>query len=179
MTEAQPGRRARIIESATALLKSQGLHGWSMEQVATSAHCAKGLVHYHFGSRSALLAAVIGGMARKRLARRITALQAGGTAALDALWQALRQDAQDGVSRAWIEAGLDGDQALRGAMTPDQGELDAFSMACSAAMELPPLAPRRAFTMLLLLDAVEAALVRGAPEPEVRDAYDRVWLGMM
>jgi hypothetical protein len=46
-------------------------------------------------------------------------------------------------------------------------------------MELPPLSPQRALTTLFLLDALEAALVRGAPEGEVRDAYDRVWLGMM
>ena len=179
MTDTLPERRARIVQSATALLTSMGLHRWSVEQVATGAGCAKGLVHYHFGTRTALLAAVISAMARGRMARRVAALAPRGTLALDGLWTVLREDVREGVSRAWLEAGLDGNQDLRGAMAPDQGELDAFAMACSAAMELPPLAPRRALMVLLLLDALEAALVRGAPETEVREAYERVWLGMM
>jgi hypothetical protein len=83
------------------------------------------------------------------------------------------------VSRAWLEAGLDNGGELRNAMAPSDSELQQFAAASSAAMELPALPPTRAATLLLLLDALEAALVRGAPEGEVREAYDRVWLGMM
>lgn len=179
MTAPPPERRARIIATAGALLASHGVHGWSVEQVAAGAGCAKGLVHYHFGTRAALLAAVVDTMARGRMARRVAALAPGGTAALDALWMVLRDDASTGVSRAWLEAGLDSAPEIRGAMAPSDTELGQFAAASSAAMELPPLQSNRAATLLLLLDALEAALVRGAPTAEVREAYDRVWLGMM
>ncbi|HET7602281.1 MAG TPA: helix-turn-helix domain-containing protein [Gemmatimonadales bacterium] len=165
--------------TAGALLASHGIHGWSVEQVAAGAGCAKGLVHYHFGTRAALLTAVVDEMARGRMARRSAALAPGGTAALDALWAVMRDDASTGVSRAWLEAGLDGSAGIRHVMAPSDTELQQFAAASSAAMELPNLPPRRAATLLLLLDALEAALVRGAPGTEVREAYDRVWLGMM
>jgi AcrR family transcriptional regulator len=167
------------VATAAALLASHGMHGWSVEQVAAGAGCAKGLVHYHFGTRVALLAAVVDEMARRRMARRSAALAPGGTAALDALWAVLREDAGAGVSRAWLEAGLDNGGELRNAMAPSDSELQQFAAASSAAMELPALPPNRAATLLLLLDALEAALVRGAPMAAVREAYDRVWLGMM
>lgn len=179
MTAPPTERRARIIESARALLTSHGLHGWSVEQVAAGAGCAKGLVHYHFGTRTALLAAVVAALARERMARRIAALSPGGTAALDALWVVLCEDAGAGRSRAWLEVGLDDSSEIRGAMAALDAELQQFAATSSAAMELPTQSPSRARTLLLLLDALEAALVRGAPEPEVREAYDRVWLGMM
>jgi AcrR family transcriptional regulator len=179
MTTSPVERRTRIVESAGALLASHGLHGWSVEQVALSAGCAKGLVHYHFGTRAALLEAAIDAMARGRMARRIAALSPGGTAALAALGAVLREDASAGLSRPWLEAGLDGGAANRRVQTPSEAELLEFAAASSAAMELPALPANRARTLLLLLDALEAALVRGAPEGEVREAYDRVWLGMM
>jgi AcrR family transcriptional regulator len=179
MTASPTERRARIVESAGTLLASHGLHGWSVEQVAVSAGCAKGLVHYHFGTRAALLEAVVDAMGRGRMARRIAALSLGGTAALDALWAVLREDVSAGLSRAWLEAGLDGSAGIRRALAPSDGELHEFAAASSAAMELPPLAPNHAITLLLLLDALEGALARGAPELEVREAYDRVWLGLM
>ena len=179
MTASQPERRSRIIATAGTLLTSHGLHGWSVEQVAAGAGCAKGLVHYHFGTRTALLAAVVDEMACRRMARRSAALAPGGTAALDALWAVLREDAGAGVSRAWLEAGLESGPEIRGAMAASVTELQQFAAASSAAMELPALPPNRAATLLLLLDALEAALVRGAPMAAVREAYDRVWLGLM
>lgn len=179
MTAAPAERRGRIVATAKALFTSHGLHGWSVEQVATGAGCAKGLVHYHFGTRAALLAAVIDEMARGRMARRCAALAPRGTAALDALWKVLYEDADSGVSRAWLEAALDSTPEIRGVMAPSDTELQQFATASGAAMELPPLPTDRAATLLLLLDALEAALVRGAPTAEVREAYDRVWLGMM
>jgi AcrR family transcriptional regulator len=179
VTASQPERRARIVATARALLASHGLHGWSVEQVAAGAGCAKGLVHYHFGTRAALLTAVVEELARGRMARRCAALAPRGTVALDALWVVLREDASAGVSRAWLEAGFDGAAEIRRVMAPLDGELQQFAAASSAAMELPQLSPGRAATLLLLLDALEAALVRGAPAVEVREAYDRVWLGMM
>jgi AcrR family transcriptional regulator len=172
-------RRARIAGAARTLLSEHGVRGWSVDDVARTAGCAKGLVHYHFATRDGLLVAVLEQLAAERLAQRTAALAAGGTAALDALWRVMRNDAASGVSRAWSEAGLQGDPAIQRAMRPAADVLDAFAVNAGAALVVAPLRRPQALTLLLLLDGLEAALVRGAPEAEVRDAFDRVWLGMM
>jgi len=173
------GRRARIMEAAESLLMQHGLHGWSVEQVARTAECAKGLVHYHFGTRAALLAAVAGAMGQQRIEQRVRALAPRGTSALDALFAVLQQDAREGRSKAWLELGLNGAAGIHAAMTPSAEQLDRFAAAGGAALEMPPLRPDRARALLLVLDGLEAGLVRGARHPDVREAYDQVWLAML
>jgi AcrR family transcriptional regulator len=173
------GRRARIMEAAESLLMQHGLHGWSVEQVARAAECAKGLVHYHFGTRAGLLAAVAGAIGQQRIEQRVHALALRGTAALDALFAVLRQDAEDGRSKAWLELGLNGAAELHAAMAPSAEQVDMFAAAGGAALEMPPLRPDRARALLLVLDGLEAGLVRGARQADIREAYDRVWLAML
>lgn len=172
-------RRARILDAAVAVLAKHGMDGWSMERVAQAADCAKGLVHYHFRSRDALLAAVGQTLAARRIERREQALAPRGTAALDALWRVLREDTRDGRAAAWLVLGLNGASAVRQAMMPPAPLLDRFAAAAGVALEGEPLASRSAHALLLVLDGFEAALVRGAPEADVREAYDRVWLAML
>jgi AcrR family transcriptional regulator len=172
-------RRARIAGAARGLLAERGVHGWTVEDVARVAGCAKGLVHYHFVTRDGLLVTVLGQVAAERMTRRTGALAAGGTAARDALWRVMRDDAASGLSRAWFEAGLSDDAALQRAMRPSSETVEAFAVNAGAVLVAPPLPSVQARTLLLLLDGLEAALVRGAPENEARDAFDRVWLGMM
>jgi AcrR family transcriptional regulator len=150
-----------------------------VEQVARTAECAKGLVHYHFGTRAALLAAVAGAMGQQRIEQRVRALAPRGTSALDALFAVLQQDAREGRSKAWLELGLNGAAGIHAAMTPSAEQLDRFAAAGGAALEMPPLRPDRARALLLVLDGLEAGLVRGARHPDVREAYDQVWLAML
>lgn len=173
------GRRSSIQAAAEELIVQHGVHGWSMEQVAQAAGCAKGLVHYHFGSRAAMLASVAAALGHQRMAGRIRVFALRGTAALDALWQVLRADATAGRSRAWLELGLDGAADIRSAMIPTATELDAFAAASGGALEMPPLEPARARALLFILEGLEAGLVRGALEADVREAYDRIWLAML
>jgi hypothetical protein len=44
---------------------------------------------------------------------------------------------------------------------------------------MPPLEPARARALLLILDGLESGHVRGAPEADAREAYDRIWLAML
>ncbi len=172
-------RRARIVAAAEGLLIAKGLHGWSMDQVAREAGCAKGLVHYHFGTRAALLAAIAGELARDQITRRTAALRRRGTRALDDLWLLMQEDAARGASRAWLELGLESAAEIREAMGFAAGELSAFGVACGEALEFPPVREDRATTLLLVLDALEAALARGAKKEAAREAYDRIWLAML
>lgn len=173
------GRREKIMAAAESLLMQYGLHGWSVEQVARSAGCAKGLVHYHFGTRAALLAAITEVLGRERLERRIHALAPRGTAALDALWVVMREDVGRGISKAWLELGLGDSPDVRRATEPAAALLDAFAAASGAALESAPLTRERAMALILLLDGLEAGLARGAREVDLREAYDRVWLAML
>ncbi len=52
------GARERILEAATAVLKSEGFAGTTLSKVAESAGESKALITYHFGSKDGLVGAV-------------------------------------------------------------------------------------------------------------------------
>jgi len=174
-----PDRRTRILGAAKSMLVRHGLEGWSVERVAREAGCAKGLVHYHFKSRDLLLAAVAAELGRARMQQRLAALAMRGTAALDELWATMLAHADDGTASAWLQLGLRPGAAVRTALEPPAEFVTAVGRASGAAMEMPPLTDETARTLLLVLDGLEAALVRGAPRADVRNAYDRVWLALL
>lgn len=174
-----PDRRTRILGAAKSMLVQHGLEGWSVERVAREAGCAKGLVHYHFTSRDQLLAAVAADLCLARLRQRLTALAVRGTAALDALWATMLAHAEDGTAAAWLQLGLQPGSAVRAALAPPPELVTALGRASGAAMEMPPLSDETARALLLVLDGLEAALVRDAPRADVRNAYDRVWLALL
>src|SRR5437667_4219468 len=79
-----------------------------------------------------------------------------GTAGLDACWEELRRQAEDGTARAWISlcsAGLI-DRSARNA---------AFEDAAREAV----------------VDGCAVALATGVPLADARDAYDALWLTLL
>lgn len=54
-----PDARSALLEAATALFASRGFSGVSVRDIATRAKVNHGLVHRHFGSKEALLRAVM------------------------------------------------------------------------------------------------------------------------
>ena len=54
----------RIVEATIALLQERGATGTTTDRVAVAAGCAKGLVHYHFGSKASLWSAVLEDLAK-------------------------------------------------------------------------------------------------------------------
>ena len=149
--------RATILTAAVHTLQREGLDGFTLDAVARRGGVVKGLVVYHYGSRNRLLRAA----AARLVTQRDTALQAvltpGATVkALDACWEELRRQAEDGTTRAWLAVCAAG-------LVDRSSDGGGFEAAARTA----------------LLDGCAVALAAGAPLADVRDAYDALWLSLL
>ncbi len=149
--------RSAILAAAVQALKRNGLEGFAIEQVARRAAVAKGLVLYHFRSRNRLLglcAAQIAGERRRRLTKILEG--AAGAAAVDACWEELRCQQEDGLARAWL--------GLSAAGIIDRSHDDERFEEIARE---------------LLFDGCAAALASGVPLPELKDAFNASWLALL
>src|SRR5207247_10046894 len=100
-----PGSLAAAAEN----MQRGGVETFTLEAVAQRAGVVKGLILYHYASRSRLLQAAASQIAESRTAAITRVLSsASGTAALDACWEELRRQAADGTARAWLPLGAAG-----------------------------------------------------------------------
>jgi AcrR family transcriptional regulator len=149
--------RSGILAAAVETLHRGGVESFTLEAVAQRAGVVKGLILYHYASRSRLLRAAATQIAESRTAAITRVLSgASGTAALDACWEELRRQAEDGTARAWL--------SLCGAGLIDRSANNGgFEGAARDA----------------LIDGCAAALASGVPLADVRDAYDALWLALL
>ena len=149
--------RSGILAAAVETLQRGGVETFTLEAVAQRAGVVKGLILYHYASRSRLLQAAASQIAESRTAAITRVLSsASGTAALDACWEELRRQAEDGTARAWL--------SLCAAGLIDRSANNAgFEAAARDA----------------LIDGCAAALASGVPLADVRDAYDALWLALL
>lgn len=149
--------RSSILAAAVQVLQRGGVEGFTLDAVARRAGVVKGLVLYHYASRGRLLRAAAAQVAAARAAALERALASGaGTAAVDACWEELRHQAENGTTRAWLSlcaAGLI-DRSAR------KGEFE------DAARQS-------------ILDGTAVALSTDVPLADVRDAYDALWLSLL
>jgi len=149
--------RSTILAAAVQILQRTGVEGFTLEAVARRAGVVKGLVLYHYASRGGLLKTAAAQIAASRAAALDRALaSAPRSEALDACWEELRRQTEDGTTRAWLSlcaAGLI-DQSARNAEFED------------AARES-------------IMDGTAVALSTGVPLADVRDAYDALWLALL
>ena len=100
---------ARLLDAAERLFAESGLEGISLRSVAAAAGVNSAAVHYHFGSRQALVEAV--------LLRRVEAIQERRRELLAALPETDGPGALRGIVEAlalpWAEVALDGGRAGR------------------------------------------------------------------
>ena len=149
--------RANILAAAVQTLQRGGVEGFTLDAVARRAGVVKGLVLYHYASRGRLLRAAAAQIAASRSAALRRALgSAPGTAGLDACWEELGRQAEDGTARAWLSLSAAGfiDRSARNATFED------------AARES-------------IIDGAAVALATGVPVADVRDAYDALWLALL
>ena len=149
--------RAGILSAAVQTLQRAGVEGFTLEAVARRAGVVKGLVLYHYGSRARLLRAAASQIEGSRDAALTKALAAGsGMQGVDACWEELRRQAEDGTGRAWLSlcsAGLI-DRSAR------NGRLDETARGA-------------------LVDGCAIALASGVPLTDARDAYNGLWLALL
>lgn len=149
--------RSAILSAAVLTLQRSGLEGFTLDAVARRAGVVKGLVLYHFSSRGRLLRAAASQITDARAAAIRTALTSRpGMAAVNACWDELRRQAEDGTARAWLglcSAGLV-DRSAR-----NEGFEDAARSA--------------------VVDGCALALAAGVPLGDARDAYTALWLALL
>lgn len=167
--------RENILSAARIVLTRGDLAGWTMAQVADEAGCAKGLVHYHFKTKAALLRDVAAAIKLGRSEARIGALGGEGTAALDSLWQVMKRETTSGEFRTWLGLLALDEKELRGILHRRSGS--GLGKAAARALALPTVPPDG--FLEAILDGFQIALMSGADSGELRDAYDRFWLGLL
>ena len=148
--------RSSIITAAVLTLQRGGVEGFTLDAVARRAGVVKGLVLYHYGSQGRLLRMAATQIDNQRTAGLRRVLTGGGTAAVDACWEELRRQNEDGTARAWLSSCAAG---LIDRSTKNEG----FEEAARTA----------------LIDGCAVALASGVPLADVRDAYNALWLALL
>jgi AcrR family transcriptional regulator len=149
--------RAGILSAAMQTLQRSGVEGFTLDAVARRAGVVKGLVLYHYASRARLLRAAATQIADSRDSALTKALASGsGMQGVDACWEELRRQAEDGTARAWLSlcaAGLI-DRSARNHRLED------------AAREA-------------VVDGCAVALASGVQLADARDTYNALWLALL
>ncbi len=166
--------RARIVEASRGLLLETGLDGWTVDGVARRAGCAKGLVHYHFGTKGALLSATAEQLASGRWRRISSGLQLRGPAAIDALWDSVLAAVRSGETRARF--GLLSQTATASAFAPPEALLNELAVRFRVAFDQEDIAGEDAALLLAAINGLEMLLLAGMDEALVRQAYHRLLL---
>jgi len=168
--------RTRILDAAKAELKETGLTDWTVDEISRRAGCAKGLIAYHFQSKTKLLQLVAAQVRADRSARRTKALSGSGADALDKLWESLADEVRSGSSRLWLSL-LTHPETASSATIDAAGRQHLVTTAATALgfeEQAPSLQAIPAF-----LDGLELQLLMGAPAGELREQFDRFWLDLL
>jgi AcrR family transcriptional regulator len=149
--------RSTILSAAVQTLQRSGVEGFTLDAVARRAGVVKGLVLYHYASRARLLRAAASQIADARdgAIRRALAGRSG-MSGVDACWEELRRQAEDGTARAWLSLCAAG-------LIDRSAKNSGFEEAARAAV----------------VDGCAAALATGVSLADVRDAYNALSLALL
>ena len=167
-----------ILSAAIDVIALHGLNNWTVEEVANRAHCAKGLVNYHYRSKHDLLRTAAQTVRDDRAAHRLAAVQALGTEALDRLWETLVRVVDSGWFAAWLSL-LAAEDPLRKATAERAGEADSFARSLGRSLELGDALLAQAPLIQAALDGLQLRLLQGADVAETQEAYHAFWLSCM
>jgi AcrR family transcriptional regulator len=167
-------KKDAILDASAALMVQIGLDGWSMDQVAATAGCAKGLVVYHYKTKTELLDQTAGRILREIHDRRVTALGAGAAgSALVRLWWAVVDDVRSGRFAAAV--------ALRSVGLPARSDTpdETLRITAARALDVETEVLADPLAIAAVLDGLAFQLLAGRPQAQVREAFDQLWLAMV
>ena len=167
-----------ILTASIEVMALHGLNNWTVEEVANRAHCAKGLVNYHYRSKHDLLRAAAETVKDDRIARRLAAVQAEGTQALDRLWGALVSEVESGWFAAWLGL-LAAEAPLRTASTLRPADAARLARALDKALGLNGGLALRGGLIHTALDGLALRLLQGEPAEAVQGDFHRFWLAAL
>ena len=161
-----------ILGAAIEVIALHGLNNWTVEEVANRAHCAKGLINYHYRSKQELLRCAAETLRDDRSARRLAAVQAHGSRALDQLWETLVKEVESGWFAAWLSLAA-ADDPYRKASAQQPADSRALAGSLGRSLELGAQLVPRAALLQALLDGLQLRLLQGASAAETEEAYHR------
>lgn len=166
----------KIITAASQVLVQRGLNAWTVDEVARKAHCAKGLVNYHHGSKHALLERVAQFLRDERWFERREAAQ--GETPLDRLWQTVIDEVNSGRFPAWLSL-ISAGGSLRSAAAGTDEQSAELSRALGRALRLgDELLPRREL-IAAALDGLGLQLLQGGDPGRLEETYHRFWVTVL
>jgi len=170
--------RNEILTSAVEVLKRSGTDGFTIAAVASEAGCAKGLINYHYQTKSRLLTAVADRVVNNRIADRIAALSDDGTEGLDRLWRVINDSVTDGRTLAWLSLLGHPEAAIREAASWPEGYASQLAAAVASSLGTI-LDPAQLQHVISSLDGFEIALWGGTRAELVEEAYQTMWLATL
>ena len=171
--------RDAILTASVETVVDYGLNDWTVEEVANKARCAKGLVNYHYRSKSELLNQTAEAIAFNRQARRLAAIGLdSGTSVLDNLWAAITTEVRSGWFAAWLSF-----VARERDLSEPRLELPEFGVqlrsALTRALGLATDVLPEPLVLTAMLDGIAIRLLLGESDERVKEAYHRLWLGAL
>lgn len=167
-----------ILTAAVDILALHGLNNWTVEEVANRAHCAKGLVNYHYRSKADLLATAAATLRDDRAARRLAAAHHPGSQAVDQLWTVVAREVDSGWFAAW-QSLVSADEPLRRAAATRSEDALALAAALGKTLGLGAALHPEAGLIQAVLDGLELQLLQGAPRRSTEEAWHRFWLRVL
>lgn len=184
-THRPPTTRERLLEAAVDRAVHDGTNALSLQSIAARAEVSKALLLYHFRDKDDVLAALVGWLTSRLIAREQGALEgASPYAVLETLWSWYESEMVRGEVRVLIELGGERGERTRAAVRScNERRHEVAASTMKRVFELLRLTPRVPMEMLAAAElAMREGLVLDAardPSRTVRAAFDVFWLGAL
>jgi AcrR family transcriptional regulator len=178
--------RKAILEAAAAVTVERRGGPITTELVATRARCAKGLVHYHFTTKEALLAEVAARLWGERAEQWRAALAVDdATQAIGTAWTLLQAEATDGLAPAAAWLGMLDDklvvQSVNNGRTSFVAALSDALAGLLMRMRLQATVPVAELAALLAAttEGLGLRMAGGAAPGDLEPAWAAFWVGLL
>jgi AcrR family transcriptional regulator len=175
-----------ILSAAEQFTKQRGAAAITVEGIAKAAGCAKGLVHYHFKTKTGLVRSVAERLTSYRESCWQEAFEAPGPQeAIDRTWTVLTEESTDGTLRAWSSL-MFSKSILTDEAVKEMNERFGLLVRDSAlrmlqASGLVPTVPDEEIGWYLgsVIHGMGFHLLSGRTVQELEGAYAAAWAGLL
>ena len=186
MARSKNATQLTILDAPELVLRRSGAHAATMQDVARTAGCTKGLLHYHFQTKQLLLVETVGRMAASRRAAWAHAFDVPDPhAAIDRTWAVIVGEEKSGTLRAWSslltvsQSGID--QAVRTATSQFRDDIAVATEKLLRRAGFRSTIPATELGWLLaaVVQGMAFQLAAGADPETLENAYAAAWLGIL
>jgi AcrR family transcriptional regulator len=175
----------RLLDAVAEILRAEGPAAVSVQRVATAAGTSKGLVHYHFADKDALLVACVERLCAQLLdAEEVALRRATPDTALNDLWASIIEPRVAGARRALLALAAGPSTATRDALAGAAVRRRAAARTTierlSVLIGIAPGVPDTTLALTYLAFADGLALDYALhPAAQHRQAFDAFWLAVL